>query len=61
MADSMNSPLLKAFNMMEMGKGSVLKKSVVSSVRRLYDQPLGTPAMEAMFKTIYVRGIFCRA
>ena len=35
--DSMNSPLLKALILMEMDKGSALKKAVVSSVRRLHD------------------------
>jgi hypothetical protein len=59
MAAYMNSPILYAFNCMEMGKGSVLKKPALRSIRQMLDHPLGSPAMQAMFTTLYVRILFC--
>jgi len=61
MAASMNSPMLRAFDLMEMGKTSKLKKTSQGSARRLLAHPLGTAAMEAMFCTLYMRVYCCRA
>jgi len=60
MSAGTNSSLLCALNLAPMGRGTYWKKPAQGSVRALYALPIMTPALEAMFYTLFFRFMFCR-